>query len=235
MQEWDKRLFGISLDLPSIRLDSTRFSPPPSVDGTEDVRSDTASFLWQAPNSNAVLFLGERWVELHGFVSQLLTAQQNHHHPPQLLAEKLVSKRYPSWLEQALRLCQARGYLTLYPSRSTSSALALVHSELYTPPEEYGDELPTFKADESAEVELTSASFLETLPSRGSLLPFHDLPLLAWGGKKSSLQNLNAAAIDYTMEFKRQVAGCDAESLEQVVPDASAKDLFCKNSKFQHH
>ena len=235
LQDWDKRLFGLSLELPSLYLNtSAKFSPPSALEPDEESSAtqspDTpTSFLWQAPNSNAVLILGERWVELHGFISRMLDVQSKHKQKqlPQLLSEKLVSKMYPSWLEQALRLCQARGYWTLYPSLSISSFLASVHNELYTPPEEYEKELLRAKSDESTEIVLAPGSFFEALPNRGTLPPFQELPLLTWDGTKTNFPKFNATAADYAREFRRQVGQCTKTAEEGAVPDASAADLFC--------
>ncbi len=132
LQEWDQKLFGISLELPSMSLNASSFSPPARLQQPGEAKQASGgptSFLWQAPNSNAVLFLGERWVELHGFVAKLLEARNKLPQPPKLLGQKLVSKAFPSWLEHALRLCRARGYWTLYPSQPTSSFVASVHRE----------------------------------------------------------------------------------------------------------
>lgn len=194
MQNWDKRLFGISLDLPRTTLDGTaKFLPPvapakAAVAGSAGSAGSGAppaspaspappaasgdgltSFLWQAPNSNAVLFLSERWVELHRFVSQLLDTQhaiatsstsfsETMASQIQLyLSEKHASKTFPAWLEHALRLCQARGFWTLYPSTTMASALATVHDELYKPPEEYEVDVLAAKAAAEAAADQTAA------------------------------------------------------------------------------
>ncbi|CAK7224400.1 hypothetical protein SBRCBS47491_005538 [Sporothrix bragantina] len=240
MQEWDKRLFGLSLDLPRKGLGGTsKFAPPaplkkagaageaaPDVSG---VAGDT-SFLWQAPNSNAVLFLGERWAELHSFVAHMLDAQRKD--PTLQPPAKSVSKTFPSWLEHALQLCQARGLWTLYPSATTASALATVHDELYQPPEEYEDEVLAEAAEagsnprwtEPGEVRLGSKSLIEALPhGHGGLPPFSDLPLLAWEGKQVSLADLDSAAQQYATHFRRTMGGCSEGWLKLLLPET----LFC--------
>jgi hypothetical protein len=90
IEQVHQNILGISLDSPSTYLnDSMNFAPPLS-NGT-----GVSPFLWQAPNSNAALYFGEKWVELHDFVTQLLSSQ--HTLPtPTTLSEKLVSKTYPS-------------------------------------------------------------------------------------------------------------------------------------------
>ena len=102
------RLFAISLEQPTRLLDEKAPLTLPSR--TTDIESPEAggdaptSFLWQAPSSNAVLYMGEKWVDLHKFVSRSLaaTGAESRGSSPAaaaLLAEKLVSKRHPSWLE----------------------------------------------------------------------------------------------------------------------------------------
>lgn len=234
LQEWDQKLFGISLELPSMSLNASSFSPPARLQQPGEAKQASGgptSFLWQAPNSNAVLFLGERWVELHGFVAKLLEARNKLPQPPKLLGQKLVSKAFPSWLEHALRLCRARGYWTLYPSQPTSSFVASVHRELYLPPEEYENEVPRSKGVGDAEVSLASGSFLSTLPNQGGLPSFKEIPLLAWDGAATDLEGLNKAATEYAMEFRRQVGECDGSSLEGAAADPSAKDLFCEDDE----
>ncbi|KAJ9138882.1 Glycosyltransferase 2 [Pleurostoma richardsiae] len=246
LQEWDRRLLGISLDLPSTYLNgSGGFAPPEKLETSElsakRISDELTSFLWQAPNSDAALFLGEKWVELHGFVSQLLEIQRDlPSPPPDALANKAVSKKHPSWLEHVLRLSRARGYWTLYPSAATVPSVAAVHNELYRPPEEYEkvvDELAPGDSNSNADTssgETTLASgtssLLAALPNGGTLPPFNDLPLLSWDGSKSSLQQLNEDALAYAAEWRRTVGGCPKEKV-RAMPQASAKDLFCKRDE----
>ncbi|ERS97743.1 hypothetical protein HMPREF1624_05914 [Sporothrix schenckii ATCC 58251] len=258
LQEWDKRLFGISLDLPRTALDgSTPFVPPAplkkgdtteaaaaSAAGTSADTSADSSFLWQAPNSNAVLFLGERWADLHRFIAQLLATQRMAEPESKSHAEqpvKRVSKTFPAWLEHALQLCQARGFWTLYPSSTTASALATVHDELYKPPEEYEEDVLADAAAAgsnphwtgSDEVRLGSKTLLEALPHRGGtatgdttgLAPFSDLPLLAWDGKSVTLDELNDQSVEYATHFRRTTGGCSEGMLAVLLPET----LFCND------
>ncbi len=188
---------------------------------------EATPFIWQAPNSNAVLFPGERWVELHGFVTKVLEARRTLPHVPRLLSQKLVSKKYPSWLEHVLRLTQARGYWTLYPSPATASAIASVHGELYTPPEEYEGEVPKGKGSDDTEVILVSNSFLNTLPRRSRRSPFQDIPLLSWDGTVTDVQSINKAANEYVTDFRRHVGQCGVAAVDELAADPSAEDLFC--------
>jgi len=235
-QEWSDKLFGISLELPTMTLDSTTaFSAPSRPDEASAPDDETSTggaggetpFLWQAPNSNAILFLGEKWAELHGFVSKTLAVQSKLKQTPRLLSEKMVSKKYPAWLEHALRLARARGYWTLYPPPSVASVVAAVHHDLDDTPEEYRGDAALGKKGRDSAVQLGSYSFLDSLPKRGSFPPFQNLPLLSWDGKKQAPQDFDREAAEYALNFRRSVGGCGHESLHDTVLDAAAQDLFC--------
>ncbi len=230
LQEWDKRLMGISLDLPSTLLNAVdALTLPSKKDVTQSSvvsTDDPVSFLWQAPNSNAVLFLGDKWAELHAFVSRYIEAHGRLYTIPPFFQQKHVSKRYPSWLEHALKLARARGYWTLYPSQLTASNLAAVHSELYKAPEEYEADL-TGDATEITEVTLASGALLDSLPDGGNLLPFDSLPLLAWDGELTSLSDLDSAAAEYAADFRKAVGGCEDLLPEDLIVHKSTRDLFC--------
>ncbi|KAK4227859.1 hypothetical protein QBC38DRAFT_476745 [Podospora fimiseda] len=226
IQEWDSRLLGFSLDLPTTSLNASQpFTPPTSTKYTKKKTSgEDSPFLWQSPNSNAMLYLGSKWIELHTLVSKTLELQ--HTANPPFFSEKEVSKRYPAWLEHALRLTRVRGYWTLYPSKSIASTLATVHNELYRAPEEYERELEKdlITADDKDEVAIGSSSrpiLQQTLP------PFDEMPLLLWNGNPTDLYNLDAFAADYAFDFRRAVGGCEALATEDLVPRKDIGDLFC--------
>jgi hypothetical protein len=225
-QEWDSRLLGISLDLPSTRLDDTTPFKPPLLGSAVTDFDGPRSFLWQAPNSNAALFTGQKWTELHALVSNLLDFQHRTQSLPPFFTDKLVSKKYPSWLEHALKLARARSYWTLYPNAPTARRLATVHSELYRAPEEYETEIAK-ETPGSSELPIEGASLLENLPGGGRLLTFDEMPLLRWDGHAASLSGLDEAAMGYAKEFRQAVGGCQALTPQDLVPKASTKDLFC--------
>lgn len=230
-QASDQRLFGVSLDLPTTNLGGSEPFVPPSrltsgLDGLGPSSPPTTGptpFLWQAPNSNAALVTGEKWAELHGFVSQLLEAQQGFQTTPDLLAEKAVSRDYPAWMEHALRLCRARGYWSLYPSRDMAASLATVHGDLYQPPAEFEDDAGDSKHDDEDEMVIRHDSLLDRLPD-GELLRVGEIPLLSWDDKQISLEALGKASTEYTAEFRRTVGGC---KLSAASSDPSRQDLFC--------
>ncbi|KAI0132499.1 hypothetical protein BJ170DRAFT_250660 [Xylariales sp. AK1849] len=246
LQHWDARLFGISLEQPLVQLDGgEKFTPPLRLDGETD-RDVPSSFLWQAPTSNAMLFLGEKWIELHDFVSRSLEAQQNSGSVASVLSKKVVSTRHPSWLEHALRLSRLRGYWTLYPGEKTARSLGTVHTELYHIPEEYSQveeaKVSEELGDKATEEEIQrvveklnagSESNRDLVPSLqglfddGALRTFNSLPLVTWDGKKTYLEELDVLAAEYAIEFKKRVGNCVNDDLMKNRTELSTEDLFC--------
>ncbi|RYO84114.1 hypothetical protein DL766_008117 [Monosporascus sp. MC13-8B] len=244
------RLFAISLEQPTRLLDEKEPLIPPTSKGDvgpngEVVGAAPAAFLWQAPSSNAVLFLGQKWMDLHNFTSRSLAAKQDPGPVSSLLADKLVSKKHPSWLEHALRLARMRGYYTLYPGEETAKNLATVHSELYRLPEEYAAEGNKQKllADDATDEEIEAArkralgetesslapmSLLDSLPNGGELHPLNKLPLLSWDGRKTDLVAVDESAATYAAEFRSTVGGCSTNNKEDdSSEDLLTQDLFC--------
>lgn len=242
-QDWDPRLLGISLTVPTTYLSGAGEFVPPTK---RDVKPQTEAypvdgptpFLWQAPNSNAILIFGQKWIELHGFVTRLLdVVHRLPTTPASFLSKKEVSKSYPSWLEQALRLSRARGYWTLYPGETMAGALAVVHKELAKAPEEYEKEMPR-KQDQvnSREGDLANGagSLLEGLiPSKDGLLPpFGELPIMTWDGKVVSLEEYDEGVQEYAGEFRANTSGdCEGLTSEELLPKGSAADLFCEREE----
>ncbi|KAI1337395.1 hypothetical protein F5Y15DRAFT_417862 [Xylariaceae sp. FL0016] len=249
-QHWDRRLFGISLEQPLTLLNDEKPWTPPllleSSDPESGNREMSTPFLWQAPSSNAVLFLGEKWMELHDFVSRSMEAKERFETLPAFVDERHVSMKYPAWLEHALRLCRVRAYWLLYPGEDASRNLASVHHELSHFPEEYAQEegsKPLLHSDATeaevdrvrqklrsgSEIQLSPTSLLESLSNDGNLKSFGDLPIVTWDGITTEVDELKFQAADYTAQFKRIVGGCDVVSSERQKERASslAQDLFC--------
>jgi hypothetical protein len=235
-------LMALSLDIPSTYLnDSTSFVPPLTniTKGSNVVAEGIAPFLWQAPNSNAALYFGEKWVELHDFVAQLLSSQ--HAVPaPATLNKKDVSKTYPSWLEHVLKLARARGYWTIYPNFEDADSLATLHNDLYQPPEEYREEVEAEASDgeltadpathlslKHAETPLITKSLLSMLPFKGELPKIADMPLLSWDGNRITVTDLERHAVEYSSVFRREIGRCDSNAPENLRSDFGAEDLFC--------
>ncbi|TWU76573.1 hypothetical protein ED733_007923 [Metarhizium rileyi] len=230
-------LLGISLSVPTTLIDGTRaFTPPRPLHDGKDAPGET-SFLWQRPNSEAMVFLGEKWVELHHLITQTLYKKRSMSSVPELLAKRQVGKKYPAWLEYALRLSRIRGYSTLYPSRETANAIIGVHSDVPDTPEEYLNDGSRSKSpkdilDEGNErfEPVSPVDMLETLPRGGKLPSLRDVPLLSWDGKVETVDDLAKDADDYTALFRKEVGGCEDDySKSRHAANKLALDLFCRH------
>ncbi|KAF2083277.1 hypothetical protein K490DRAFT_60632 [Saccharata proteae CBS 121410] len=135
-------LFGISLEIPAYYLNGTTDFVPLGLDAMLDPKyaakgepDDAIPFLWQAPNSNAALYFGDKWKEIHSFLRFRLAAFHSQKEPTP--RPRTIHESQPSWMEYMLELMRVRGYSMLYPGISPSRALVSVHNELYQPPEEH--------------------------------------------------------------------------------------------------
>ena len=247
MEDYDAQMMGISLSIPAATIDgTTQFTPPRPLRGAKVAGQETA-FLWQRPNSDAMVFLGSKWVELHYFVAR--TLERTHgtgtgtgtgaSSAPAMLAEKKVGKIYPAWLEYALQLARLRGYFTLYPSRDTANAILGVHSDLRDVPEEHQGEQGSQKkpspkefTDEGNESfdAASPVNVLETLPNKGELQSPRDLPLLSWDAKPKSADSLHREAEEYASQFRREVGQC-RKADEATAPHPHVLDLFCASEE----
>lgn len=236
-QQWDRQIMGFSMVVPQAFINGTLgFEEPDPLD-PERQEGKGGGFLWQAPHSDAVLFMGDKWVELHRFVSQTLERQHDAS-PPAVLSHKEVGKQYPSWLEHVLRLSQARGYLTVYPGAETASVMATVHRDLARPPEEYWKGVAADEKPKEGLVTLDNdtpvsplVGILDTLPRRGAFLAYVEMPMLAWKGAVSDLEEVDRSAREYAAIWRMKVGKCDPkseEAAEQVM--GRQKDLFCEGA-----
>jgi len=254
-------LLGISLEVPATLLDGTTKFEPPTRDAmslqnlnrvTPSSEDFLPSFLWQAPNSNAALYFGSRWLELHSFLSHRLA--RFHSTPSAAPRPKLVSPTLPAWTEYALELMRARGLALLYPGRGSADAAALVtlHSELYVPPEEFL--APPAAADTNAAgpphidgrtpfrlpaaaPAAPAAPEAPLAPARAlpALLPFaaapdaRVLPHLSAAGAPLRPQGVALDAERFAEVFRAEVGGCvgGAAAASARGRDGSAADLFC--------
>jgi hypothetical protein len=129
-------LMGISLSLPNLHLNgSTAFELPTmaafETTGSDDIRPVNSNirppFIWEAPATDAALYFGSTWLELHSFLSLRLAKFRSEKDPKP--REKLVGSHMPSWAEFVLEFMRARGYSMFYPG----SALPLEsHASLST-------------------------------------------------------------------------------------------------------
>lgn len=224
-------LVGISLELPSFKPNTNRDSFTPPEMTAKDGENPVPSFIWQAPNSNAALYFGDIWAEFHLFLSKRLsiTGSETGSHV------KLISERYPAYMEYLLEMIRAKGYYLLYPSfpGTKSSSIATVHNELYQAPEEFGDRTlssPDIEGDsvtplESVETPLDRAStivpLLDLFPS--GLSDLDALPLLGFNGEPLDAATYATQTKEYRHKFRTQYGGCADESK----PGDSSADLFC--------
>ncbi|PQE26271.1 glycosyltransferase 2 protein [Rutstroemia sp. NJR-2017a BBW] len=230
--DFQKNMLAISLDLPSTYLnDSAEFSPPPSPN------ANPTPFLWQAPNSNAALYFGEKWVELHDFIARVISSQRSLP-PPTTLRSDLVSRTYPSWLEHILKLARARGYWTLYPHFESWDALSTTHTDLYSPPEEYTTELnedSDFTANPAEHLSLKHKEkplLTTTLQSLLSELPeLAEMPLLSWDGYYLDHETLELKAGQYSQVFRHEIGACAEGTVVKQRINMLAGDLFCSGNE----
>ena len=232
LQGWNERLFGISLHIPGTCLDgTTEFTAPQSQ--VPMFRGKQTSFLWQAPAPHAVLFTGDKWVELHQMVEQSMKTTRQAGSAPELLRRKEITKSWPAWMEYVLRVCRLRGYWIMYPSPEESKALVTIHTERALPPEEY--EAGSSSSGKDGKVELVEGRKDETplsvmLPGAAgsSLLPFNDMPILSWEGDVVGLDELDDRAREFRKKWRAEVGGCAAGDPEtEQKTYSSTRDLFC--------
>jgi hypothetical protein len=140
-------LLGIALDLPRLHLNGSSAFVPPDMDALDspilqlskpESRHARPPFLWEAPDSNAVLYFGEQWRELHSFLSLRLARMEADGGASAKKRPKLIAAHMPSWTEYVLEFMRARGYSLLFPGSSVPhEAMATVHQELDHGPEEF--------------------------------------------------------------------------------------------------
>ncbi len=252
-----QNLLGISLELPSSHLnDSSPFTPPLSKPSpySRAKPNQPTSFLWQAPDSNAALYFGDKWIEFHSFLSKRLEAKHSAQpDKPTPKHNKLVSEHYPSWMEYLLELMRARGYSVLYPNFDSTDGIVTIHNELYQPPEEFAshtsvsDRLenstpatpsptdaltadpstyPLPKPPQNKERPLLTTSLLNLLPSEGDLPELTTIPRLSYNGRTITSADATTLATFYSGWFKSEIGGCTGLKPKLRRP-MSAADLFC--------
>ncbi|RSL50461.1 hypothetical protein CEP54_011922 [Fusarium duplospermum] len=241
LHDWTDNIMGISLQSRSTLLDDT--TPLTATKPTEKGSDSDSPFFWQAPTSDAILIMGDKWVELHGYVSRILERQQTKTDTPAFLAKKHTTKKHPAWLEYLLQLSRLRGYLTLYPSPETASIILGAHSDLSNVPEEYlGDEEEDGnkgRADKATSTfdSTSQIDMLATLPGKGELPALEDVPLVSWDGNTLTFAELESTSRKLASLFRQEVGGCsEGESDEEDdygMPrrDKDAGDLFCNTAE----
>ncbi|OAL45358.1 hypothetical protein IQ07DRAFT_591684 [Pyrenochaeta sp. DS3sAY3a] len=250
-----ENLMGVSLELPSVLLDAKTKLVPPMVDDMHAERykelypkTKSAPFAWQAPNSHATLFFGDKWVELHSFLSNRVSKHQKSSGAAS--RAKLVSETLPAWTEYMLEFMRARGYSLLYPA-GTSETLVTIHNELYRAPEEFvpqpsateassppaeTQDEPFLRADEAlrapqrpeSPVIPKSQALHLALPFNGDLPEVPHLPHLLYDGTKIHPSNVSTTATEYANKFREEVGGCKIpKGKHRKIVAGEARDLFC--------
>ncbi|EXJ94573.1 hypothetical protein A1O1_02969 [Capronia coronata CBS 617.96] len=154
--ELGQHLCGISLELPTYAPDMETKAPWESGPVSEPL------VLWQAPSSNAGLYFGDRWVELHTFLSHRV--QVDSAFTQRAKSTPRLSREYPAWLQNVLELMQTRNYYMMYPAFALKEGLSpvTVHRELHQLPEEYMNDVQD--SDESLMQQKPSGILAEDQP-----------------------------------------------------------------------
>ncbi|KAH9881785.1 hypothetical protein J1614_000956 [Plenodomus biglobosus] len=247
-------LMGVSLNLPSTLLDGESPLKPPGLGDMHTERyaklyPDTKSvpFLWQAPDSHATLFFGEKWAEWHNFLGNRVRKHQTDTKAKS--RKKEVSESMPSWTEFMLEFMRARGYAILYPA-TASQALVTVHNELYHAPEEFaphvknedtpssssdlqepflkGDIPPSAPSNKEPPTLTASTPLHEALPFSGDLPEIPHLPYLLHTGKHIAHTSVSKTAKEYADVFRKEIGSCEVrEGKKRKVVNGETADLFC--------
>ncbi|KAF3483178.1 uncharacterized protein GIQ15_02502 [Arthroderma uncinatum] len=227
-------LVGISLEMPSSRpTDGKPLSVPKSITkstSAEARKDELPTLLWQMPNSNAVLYFGDKWLEFQSFLSNRLapSIQAKQKTPP-----KVITKAFPSWMDYMLEFMRARAYYLTYPEFATQGdlALATVHNELYQPPEEYDDPKQqqvesNFDEKDLAHSPSTITTLLDIYP--GSLPDIRELSVLPYTGEIADVDDFMEKRDSFRRTFRKDIGGCtDGDDIPKIVP-LKADDLFCQ-------
>ena len=251
-------VMGVTLELPRVLLDGKKALTPPKPSDMHSTRytelfSNTKSvpFLWQAPNSHATLFFGNKWAEFHSFLSNRVAKRSK---APQ--RNKLVSETLPSWMEYMLEFMRARGYALLYPGASSEQALVTIHNELYHIPEEFAPPRANHDEDQTVPPKHTDEPFLrgdtpapppkvvETnvvpgsrplhllLPFEGDLPEIAHLPYLLHRGDTIPHVNISDIADTYATKYREVIGGCTIpKGKHRKMVEGSAGDLFCSGDE----
>ena len=229
-------------------MKSSKYKQPEDADAT------SAPFLWEAPNADAALIFGDKWTELHDYVSNRLTAMRTTRGATKV--EKLVSETQPSWMEFMLELMRSRSWTMLYPAQSTAGKWVTVHNELYQVPEEFKkiSKKPSKDEEDAESIEMEEPFLLSgqvvpneapnqqerpvvqhtqplhaLLPFEGKLPDLPDLPILDFEGVATSLGSMQRESALYSKILRQTIGGCDASEAKRSrkVHAGQTDDLFC--------
>jgi len=246
---------GIALNLPSHLLDGeTPLTPPP----LSTASSDTANlpFLWQGPDTNAALYFGKKWEELHSFLGLRME------NPTERPQARIISRAFPAFAEPLLELMRLRGYFMLYPNLPEGESIVTVHNDLAALPEEFQrlpealspdsghdearqppstqdmlymtepDAGPASLPPEHNEAPLLSITLTAILPNDGDLPELSTLTIWDHSGLPITAQEAHDEARDYSSTFRKNIGRCE-NSYNPPVHAGSALDLFCVRKQGQ--
>ncbi|KAL4821325.1 armadillo-type protein [Aspergillus spinulosporus] len=230
------KLMGISLEFPSSRSTSIEPFKAPDIKDTQYSSNGAPGalpmFLWQAPNSNAALYFGDKWLELHSFLGHRLASVANAE-TRSTVDETSIPEIYPAFMKYLLELIRARGYYMLYPAfyNYGQFSLATFHSELFRSPEETFNEAAAapnseaLRASTSVERPLSKASTLMSLLGTFTLglSDITLLPVLSHNGERISDYILNQETEKYQRQFREGERSAPADKGKGKVDDV--KDL----------
>lgn len=242
------QLLGISLQTPPTLLNGTK------LDLAEIIKEDSAPlFLWQAPNSNAALYFGDKWVEFHSFLSHRLSTA-----PDAPSAGYSVSSGYPAWPAYLLELARSRAYYMLFPDvKLEGSPVVTIHNDMYhvmddqSPADVASDsrvaygELSSVEVltDEAEQVRLTPpettirntesiTSILGRTTGNATLPQLQLLPHLSHDGVLVDPKTSISSSSSFADHFSLELGGC--KRLQNRAPSSAgtADDLFCDADRF---
>ncbi|KAK2877077.1 hypothetical protein FQN49_001440 [Arthroderma sp. PD_2] len=226
-------LLGISLELPSYRpTDGKPFSAPKGVTksaSSEGQHGEVPTLLWQMPNSNAVLYFGDKWLEFQSFLSSRFAPSIQ---AKQKETPKVISRTFPSWMDYMLEFMRTRGYYLTYPQFAAEDnlALATVHNELYQPPEEYNEPerqqtQSNFDEKDLAHSPSTLSTLLDIYPR--SLPDIRELPVLPHTGEIGVDEDFMEGRDSFLRTFRKDIGGCTDDDVVPEIVSLKADDLFC--------
>jgi hypothetical protein len=239
-------ILGIALDVPILHLNGSSAFVPPDMDALDlptlqdampSSRLARPPFLWEAPNSNAVLYFGDMWREMHSFLSLRLAKFHEDAAKRKKPRQKLVGDHMPAWTEYLLEFMRARGYSLLYPGSSMpSDSMVSVHRELQHGPEEFAKSelssstsstpskdppistdpflppsshaIPPSTKDAKPSHVTTFRPLDALLPFSGADPPLYSLPHLAFDGTPLTVQQFNMLLPRAPDRFRNDVGGC---------------------------
>ena len=228
-------LIGLSLDLPSYYPDNTTPFQPPQPSSSPVTTSTLAGpevspailnpspFLYKSPSSQATLYFGTFWLELHSYLAHLTILPSS--------PAALIPPLNPPYLTHIQTLVLARAYTILYPS---TSSIARVHNDPHTPPEYVSPITSTYTSQPPRHKEqpLLTSPLLTLLPNEGDLPELAALPLLSHTGAPTNQNSANQAALKFADKFKAEIGRCVAgaimgKGMHKYRKFGTADDLFC--------